>query len=170
MKFSKLLFITVFSAAAGLSFSVFSADDIVTNSSAVKIQEPHDEISSLYAIQDFEEANKKGLTPKVLERCSPTIFTRYTSVKSGAKEVIASFNYDGGKCNKYGFAILRNYEGHKFSVTLVDSDGKKVAGGYSVAVSTSIFKTGTYYWEVLNKNTSNSNSYGGISYEVRSKG
>ncbi|CAD2225231.1 exported hypothetical protein [Pseudoalteromonas sp. 3J6] len=73
MKFSQLLFITVFSATAGLSFSVFSADDNVTNSSAVKIQEPHDEISSLYAIQDFEEANKKGLTPKVLERCSLTI-------------------------------------------------------------------------------------------------
>lgn len=76
MKFSQLFFITVFSATAGLSFSVFSvfsADDNVTNSSAVKIQEPHDEISSLYAIQDFEEANKKGLTPKVLERCSLTI-------------------------------------------------------------------------------------------------
>ena len=105
----------------------------------------------------FKEANIKGLTPKVLERCSPTIFTRYTSVKSGAKEVIASFNYDGGKCNKYSFAILRNYEGHKFSVTLVDSDGKNVAS----------LKNAT---NLKNKNTSNSTSYGGISYEVKSKG
>ena len=72
-------------------------------------------------------------------------------------------------CRRYGFAILRNYDGHDFKVTLVDSNGDRVAGGYSVAVSTSIFNAGTYYWEVENKTTTGS-TYGGITYEVRSGG
>jgi len=80
-----------------------------------------------------------------------------------------SFTYDGGNCRRYGFAILRNYDGHDFKVTLVDSNGDRVAGGYSVAVSTSIFNAGTYYWEVENKTTTGS-TYGGITYEVRSGG
>ncbi|MGL1959554.1 MAG: hypothetical protein OCD00_19930 [Colwellia sp.] len=117
----------------------------------------------------FEETAKSGQTANAYQRCKPTVYTRYTSIKLQQTRTITSFTYDGGNCHRYGFAILRNYDEHDFKVTLVDADGKRVAGGYSVAVSTSIYKAGTYYWQVENKTTTGS-SYGGISYEVRSKG
>ncbi|TMO20604.1 hypothetical protein, partial [Pseudoalteromonas sp. S4741] len=138
-------------------------------SSSIQVQEQHDQVASLNSILDFEEAAKNEQTTSEYERCSPTIYTRYTSLKLEQTRTIASFTYDGGNCRRYGFAILRNYDGHDFKVTLVDSNGDRVAGGYSVAVSTSIFNAGTYYWEVENKTTTGS-TYGGITYEVRSGG
>lgn len=164
-----LLPVTLLIAAASLSFNVMSADDTATASPSVKIQEPHDQTASLNSILDFEEAAKSGQIANEYQRCKATVYTLYTSLKLGQKRTLASFTHNGGSCHRYGFAILRNYDGHKFTVTLVNSDGKKVAGGYSVAVSTSIYDTGTYYWQVENKTTTGS-FYGGISYEVRSRG
>ena len=170
MKYSHLLPATMFVvAAASFSFNAISADTSVTESSSIQVKEQHDQVASLNSILDFEEAAKNEQTTSEYERCSPTIYTRYTSLKLEQTRTIASFTYDGGNCRRYGFAILRNYDGHDFKVTLVDSNGDRVAGGYSVAVSTSIFNAGTYYWEVENKTTTGS-TYGGITYEVRSGG
>ncbi|OUR61266.1 hypothetical protein A9Q74_10145 [Colwellia sp. 39_35_sub15_T18] len=170
MKYLHLLPATLLIAAASFSFNVMSADGAVTESPSVKVLEPHDQIEALNSILDFEEAAKSGQTASAYQRCSATVYTRYTSIKLGDTRTIASFTHDGGSCHRYGFAILRNYDGHDFKVTLVDSLGNRVAGGYGVAVSTSIYNTGTYYWRVENKTTTGSRTYGGITYEVRSKG
>ena len=65
---------------------------------------------------------------------------------------------------------MTNYEGHDFTVTLYNNAGERVAGGYSSTASTSLYNEGDYYWEIKNNTKSNTNSYGGIKYELRYKG
>jgi len=85
----------------------------------------------------------------------------------GAKKTIASFTHGGSSvCNRYGFTIYRNYDGHDLRVTLVNGDGKRIRGGYGEAVYTSVYNAGTYYWQVENKTTTGSDTYGGMAYEV----
>lgn len=166
MKFLHLLPTTILVVAASFSFNAMSADGTVTGSPSVKIQEPHDQTASLNSILDFEEAAKSGETARAYQRCNPTIYTRYTSIKSGTKKTIASFTHGGSSvCNRYGFSIYRNYDGHDLRVTLVNSNGNRVRGGYGEAVYTSIYAEGTYYWQVENKTTTGS-TYGGMAYEV----
>ena len=169
MKFTYLL-PAVILAASSCSFNVMSASEAALNSPSENIQVAHDQEAAFNSIIAFEKADKSGESVEAYERCRPTVYTRYTSVRMGDDRTIASFTYDGGNCRRYSFAVLRNYDGHDFKVTLVDSDGKKVAGGYSVAVSTSIFQAGKYYWQVENRTTTGSKTYGGMTYEVRSGG
>ncbi|WDE10012.1 hypothetical protein [Thalassomonas haliotis] len=169
MKYLHLLSAAILVTAASFSFNAISADGVVTESPSVEMLEPHNQVASFNSILEFEEAAKSGQTVNAYQSCNATVYTRYTSIRLNDTRTIASFTHDGGDCNRYGFAIIRNYEGHDFKVTLLDSQGNRVAGGYSVAVSTSIFDAGTYYWEVTNKTTTGS-TYGGMTYEVRSKG
>ena len=155
--------------AASFSFNAISSDNSVIESSTVQVKEPHDQVASLNSILDFKESSKNENTASAYGGCSPTTYTRYTSLKLGQTKTIASFTYNGGGCNRYDFSIMRNWEGQDFKVTLVDTNGDRVAGGYSVSVSTSIFESGTYYWQVENQSLTGA-TYGGISYEVRSGG
>ncbi|MBE0367772.1 hypothetical protein [Pseudoalteromonas aurantia] len=169
MKFTYLLPAAIL-AASSCSFNVMSAPDIVLNTPLENTPVAHDQEAAFNSIVEFENADKGGQSAEAYERCRPTVYTRYTSVRMGDNRTIASFTHDGGNCRRYSFGIMRNYDGHDFKVTLVDSDGKKVAGGYSVAVSKSIFQAGKYYWQVENRTTAGSKTYGGMTYEVRSGG
>jgi hypothetical protein len=166
MKFLHLLPATIL-VAASFSFNAMSADDVITESPSVKIQESHDQTASVNSILDFEKAAKDGQTANAYQRCSPITYTRYTRIRLGTTKTIASFTHGGGSvCNRYGFTIYRNYDGHDLRVTLVDSSGERVRGGYGEAVYTSVYEAGTYYWEVENKTTTGSDTYGGMAYEV----
>jgi len=76
MKFLHLLPATIL-VAASFSFNAMSADDVITESPSVAIQESHDQTASLNSILDFEEAATTGQTASAFQRCNPTIYTRY---------------------------------------------------------------------------------------------
>lgn len=167
MKLSRLLSATLLVTAATASFTTFANDSAEQTALA---QDPQDQMTSLAAIKDFEENQALPAEQQAYQRCNATVYTRYTSIKLDSKKTVTSFRYDGGTCRRFSFAIIRNYEGHDLTVTLRDANGNRIAGGYRATASKSLYQAGTYYWEVTNETTSSSNSYGGFTYEVRSKG